>query len=69
MEPKKSLEPFTRRLIVFQLGTIAMTCILIEGWLAMIDSTGSDALMSICAGCVGAIAGMAVPHNGDSHDS
>ena len=58
---KKGISPFTRRLIVWILGTIAIFCIGAEVALAYLDKEGSDALMAIAAAAVGGISGMAQP--------
>lgn len=55
------IEPSTRRWIVAALATIALAALVAEIILAIVESSSSEALLTVAATAVGALGGMAVP--------
>ena len=53
--------PFTRRIIIYVLGFLALACIIAEVVLAALGEQTSDAIMTVAATAVGGIAGLAIP--------
>ena len=59
------LAPATRRLIVWSLAFIAFVAVVANVWLTLADKEASEALLTLAAGAVGGISGMAVPHTNE----
>ena len=57
----RGLTPATRRTIVVVLGLVAVLCVAAQVVLALFDKAATEALMTLGAGAIGAIGGMAVP--------
>jgi len=58
-----TVQPGTRRLVVFTLGLVSLACIIAEVMLSLYGKETSDALMSLASVCVGGIAGLVVPRD------
>jgi hypothetical protein len=66
--PVAHIRSQTRRLAIVCLTFVAVMCIGAEVALAIIGATGSDALMAVASGAVGAIGGMIVSPELDNND-
>lgn len=56
-----NIEPKTRRIIVVLLGFISIICVALEVLVVLMGRETSDALVSIAAVAVGALAGILIP--------